>query len=209
MNGEVKVPLSRRSSEYLKNGSAWKNACFCKSEKGKWERQERHLCFGIVMLNFLLLVLITTVVLLGGGIFEKCTVPHPSVLADPCPNGWIGYQRKCYYFSEMEGNWTSSSTHCSSYNASLALIDSQEEMNFLFRYKTSSDHWIGLQRDPGQPWRWVNGSIYKGWLRTNGGRRCAYLTHGVIASSSCTREEHWICSKEMAKVIAQIVDVDP
>ncbi|XP_067320864.1 C-type lectin domain family 2 member D-like [Anolis sagrei] len=132
---------------------------------------------------------------------ERCP-DLPAVLADPCPDGWIGYKKKCYYFSLTEGNWTVGSRHCSSHNASLAVIDSQEEKDFLFRYKSLPDHWIGLQKNFGQPWRWVNDSIFTGeWLfrlREENGRRCAYLNHNAVASSSCTREEPWICSKEMA-----------
>nr|XP_060615921.1 C-type lectin domain family 2 member D-like [Anolis sagrei ordinatus] len=131
----------------------------------------------------------------------------PAVLADPCPDGWIGYRKRCYYFSLTEGNWTVGSRHCSSHNASLAVIDSQEEKGFLFRYKSPPDHWIGLQKDLGQPWRWVNGRIFTGELfklREEEGRRCAYLNHNAVGSYSCTREEPWICSKEMAKDIGWI-----
>uniref|UniRef100_A0A803T9F8 C-type lectin domain-containing protein n=1 Tax=Anolis carolinensis TaxID=28377 RepID=A0A803T9F8_ANOCA len=59
---------------------------------------------------------------------ETCPVLPPAALVVPCPKGWIGYQRKCYYFSETEGNWIFGSRHCSSHNASLVVIDSQEEM---------------------------------------------------------------------------------
>nr|XP_060615924.1 C-type lectin domain family 2 member D-like [Anolis sagrei ordinatus] len=118
------------------------------------------------------------------------------LLGDRCPSGWIEFQRKCYYFSEEEGNWASSSLYCSSHNSSLAVIDSQEEMNFLLRYKSPPDHWIGLQRDnPEQLWRWVNGTIFHEWTTVQGRGRCAYMNHEAIASSSCSREEHWICSK--------------
>uniref|UniRef100_A0A8C8RFP2 C-type lectin domain-containing protein n=1 Tax=Pelusios castaneus TaxID=367368 RepID=A0A8C8RFP2_9SAUR len=69
-----------------------------------------------------------------------------------CPDGWVGFQGKCYYFSEDEGNWTSSQTHCSALNASLAGIDTQQDM-----VRGTFDHWIGLRRDLGLPWKWANG----------------------------------------------------
>ncbi|XP_062825403.1 C-type lectin domain family 2 member B-like [Anolis carolinensis] len=139
---------------------------------------------------------------------ETCPVLLPAALAVPCPKGWIGYQRKCYYFSETEGNWIFGSRHCSSHNASLVVIDSQEEMvgEFLLRYKSPPDHWIGLRKDSGQLWSWVNVSLFPEQillllrllgLPTEEGRRCAYLNHKGIASSSCTREEPWICSREI------------
>ncbi|XP_043384432.1 C-type lectin domain family 2 member D-like [Chelonia mydas] len=77
-----------------------------------------------------------------------------------CPDRWIGYRGKCYYFSEAERNWTYSLTYCSALSASLAEINSEQEMAFLLRYKGRFDHWIGLQRDPGQLWKWANGTKF-------------------------------------------------
>ncbi|XP_067419526.1 C-type lectin domain family 2 member D-like isoform X2 [Emydura macquarii macquarii] len=94
---------------------------------------------------------------------EKSKPPlgAPAFLAGPCcPEGWIGYRGKCYYFSETEGNWTYSQSQCSSLNASLAGINSEQEKDFLLRYKGFLDRWIGLQRVPGQPWRWPNGTEF-------------------------------------------------
>uniref|UniRef100_A0A8C3I1L4 C-type lectin domain-containing protein n=1 Tax=Chrysemys picta bellii TaxID=8478 RepID=A0A8C3I1L4_CHRPI len=52
-------------------------------------------------------------------------LPHVTAA---CPDGWVGYQGNCYYFSETEGNWNNSQSHCSSLNASLASIDSVPEL---------------------------------------------------------------------------------
>ncbi|CAM4657067.1 unnamed protein product [Caretta caretta] len=76
-----------------------------------------------------------------------------------CPDGWIGYQGKCYYFSEAEENWNNSQRRCSALGASLALIDSEQDLALMMRYKGVSEHWIGLWREQeGQRWKWVNGS---------------------------------------------------
>lgn len=45
-----------------------------------------------------------------------------------CPFDWIRYRGKCYYFSEVEGNWTSSQDNCSALGASLAMLDSTEDL---------------------------------------------------------------------------------
>lgn len=45
-----------------------------------------------------------------------------------CPFDWIRYRGKCYYFSEVEGNWTSSQDNCSALGASLAMLDSMEDL---------------------------------------------------------------------------------
>uniref|UniRef100_A0A8C3SEI4 C-type lectin domain-containing protein n=1 Tax=Chelydra serpentina TaxID=8475 RepID=A0A8C3SEI4_CHESE len=44
-----------------------------------------------------------------------------------CLEGWVGYGGKCYYFSKEEKNWDSSQHFCSWFNASLAVIDTQQE----------------------------------------------------------------------------------
>uniref|UniRef100_A0A8C8VG93 C-type lectin domain-containing protein n=1 Tax=Pelusios castaneus TaxID=367368 RepID=A0A8C8VG93_9SAUR len=97
------------------------------------------------------------------------TGPVPTTLAKSsstcpmCPDGWVGYQRKCYYFSETEGNWSYCQSSCSSPDASLVWIDSEKEITFLLRHKGAHDHWIGFQREQGQPWKWTNGSKPEAW----------------------------------------------
>uniref|UniRef100_A0A8C8RZP3 C-type lectin domain-containing protein n=1 Tax=Pelusios castaneus TaxID=367368 RepID=A0A8C8RZP3_9SAUR len=115
-----------------------------------------------------------------------------------CPDGWVGHRGKCYYFSEGEGNWTYSQTHCSALNASLAGIDTQQDLDFMVRFKGRFDHWIGLRRDPGQPWKWANGTEFNNWFQIGGEGDCAYLNNqnnARVSSSQCTGVRFWICSK--------------
>uniref|UniRef100_A0A669Q659 C-type lectin domain-containing protein n=1 Tax=Phasianus colchicus TaxID=9054 RepID=A0A669Q659_PHACC len=44
-----------------------------------------------------------------------------------CPNAWLGFQGKCYYFSNTESDWNSSRKHCQRLGASLATVDTEEE----------------------------------------------------------------------------------
>ncbi|XP_049649044.1 C-type lectin domain family 2 member B-like isoform X3 [Accipiter gentilis] len=113
-----------------------------------------------------------------------------------CPFDWIGYRGKCYYFSEAEGNWTSSQDNCSALGASLAMLDSMEDLSFVIRYKGISEHWIGLSReDEEQPWRWVNHSHLSRLFRIHGGGLCAYLNNNGLSSSRCSTERSWVCNK--------------
>ncbi|XP_073167319.1 C-type lectin domain family 2 member D-like isoform X2 [Lepidochelys kempii] len=127
------------------------------------------------------------------------------LLAGPaCPDGWIVYQGKRYYFSEAERNWTYSLTYCSALSASLAEINSEQEMAFLLRYKGGFDHWIGLRRDPGQLWKWANGTKFNNLFPIRGGGECAYLNdENEVSSLRCTSERHWICTKPDAFTQAQ------
>uniref|UniRef100_A0A8D2Q6Y4 Uncharacterized protein n=1 Tax=Varanus komodoensis TaxID=61221 RepID=A0A8D2Q6Y4_VARKO len=45
----------------------------------------------------------------------------------PCAAGWIGYEGKCYFFSEEEGNWTHGQNFCSSHGSFLARIETESE----------------------------------------------------------------------------------
>ncbi|CAM4657058.1 unnamed protein product [Caretta caretta] len=112
-----------------------------------------------------------------------------------CPAGWVGYLRKCYYFSEAEGNWTYSQSNCSSFGASLATIDTLQQKAFMLRYKGLSEHWIGLRREEGEPWRWANGAEFNNLLPIRGGGDCAYLNDKNVSSSRCITERNWVCSK--------------
>lgn len=64
--------------------------------------------------------------------------PHPQPCAQ-CPFDWIGFRGKCYRFSEDESNWTSSHNNCSALGASLAVLDSAED---LVRGTQKSHQWI-------------------------------------------------------------------
>ncbi|KAJ1122103.1 hypothetical protein NDU88_000607 [Pleurodeles waltl] len=90
-------------------------------------------------------------------------------LLPSCGYGWIWYHSKCFYFSEVERNWTEAEGLCGALDSSLAMIDTQEELTFMLRYKGDSHHWIGLRRDSKtQPWMWVNGTKFNNWFTGRG-----------------------------------------
>ncbi|CAM4634733.1 unnamed protein product, partial [Lepidochelys olivacea] len=122
---------------------------------------------------------------------DLCPPASPS-----CPDGWMGYRGKCYYFSEREGSWTDSRSLCSALGASLAGIDSEQETAFLLHHKGVYDHWIGLWREQGQPWKWANGTKFKDLFQIRGGGDCAYLNDEKgVSSSRCYMGRWWICRK--------------
>ncbi|KAH1182739.1 C-type lectin domain family 2 member D-like [Mauremys mutica] len=158
--------------------------------------------WAVLSLVLNLVLIITILLIIPITLSAKKLEPCPAGAASPvaaCPDGWVGYLRKCYYFSEAEGSWTYSQSRCSALGASLVAIDTQQEMDFLMRHKGPSDHWIGLQREPGQPWRWTSGSEFNNWFPIAGGGLCAFANHDGIASSGCSIEGHWICSKAAEK----------
>uniref|UniRef100_A0A8C6VQZ2 C-type lectin domain-containing protein n=1 Tax=Naja naja TaxID=35670 RepID=A0A8C6VQZ2_NAJNA len=59
------------------------------------------------------------------------------------------YMEHCYKFSGEKKNWKESQNVCISHTASLAKITQEEKVSHVF--------WIGLKREPGQPWKWLDG----------------------------------------------------
>ncbi|CAJ0960264.1 unnamed protein product [Ranitomeya imitator] len=133
---------------------------------------------------------------------SKCQTPNPkiSVSRDPCEDDWIWYKRKCYYFSTNISEWEKSQSFCAARNASLAIINWTHELDFILRFKGSSDHWIGLKREnETEPWVWTNGSNFNDLFSIVGYSSCVLVNSGRISSASCYSDKHWICNKPDAQ----------
>ncbi|CAM5098913.1 unnamed protein product [Natator depressus] len=130
---------------------------------------------------------------------------HSSPLDLPaaaCPDDWIGYRGKCYLFSKAHGTWNEGQSTCSSLNASLAVIDTQQDLDFLQQHKGSPACWIGLwRRDPAQPWKWADGTEFNNRLfKVEGDGLYVYLNERPSSSLGHTNMQS-ICSQpdELAK----------
>ncbi|XP_049649015.1 C-type lectin domain family 2 member B-like isoform X1 [Accipiter gentilis] len=150
------------------------------------------LCVVLVLLTFVLLVALTA--------FSFAVVRSGSRLPQPdfshvCPDTWLGFQGKCYYFSEAESNWTTSQESCKALGASLALINTMDELTFIKRYKGEANHWFGLRKEKDDSWWWTNGTAFNNWFEVRGGGACAYLNHERISSSLCHTKKNWLCSR--------------
>ncbi|NXA72946.1 CLC2H protein, partial [Thryothorus ludovicianus] len=148
-----------------------------------------------VACQVVLAVLFTALLITAIAFAVQAFQPHAQPYFQ-CPFDWIRYRGKCYYFSEVEGNWTSSQDNCSALGASLAMLENMEDMSFVLRYKGISEHWIGLSRgDEEQPWQWVNRSPLSHLFQIHGDGLCAYLDDNGLSSSHCSTERSWICNK--------------
>ncbi|XP_075769876.1 C-type lectin domain family 2 member A-like [Pelodiscus sinensis] len=156
--------------------------------------------------NFICIIVITILIVLitrPAKTYEPCPAGAPCPLA-ACPFDWIEFRGKCYYFSELEANWTESQKNCSALGASLAGIDLQREMDFLRLHRGSLDYWIGLNRERGQTWKWANGTDFNNWFPIAGEAECAYLSGSVVTSSRCSNIQRWICSKPAQKLAGEM-----
>ncbi|XP_039608876.1 asialoglycoprotein receptor 1-like [Polypterus senegalus] len=64
-----------------------------------------------------------------------------------CPEGWVSFHSKCYFFSTDLLDWQSSQEKCMSMCGHLVIVESAEEQNFLEnKMKDFNDggYWIGL-----------------------------------------------------------------
>ncbi|KAM9684013.1 C-type lectin domain family 2 member D isoform 2-T2 [Dama dama] len=147
-----------------------------------------------IVIIFVLIAL--DVVLFSVWVAVRSREPDSHVLYVTCPKGWIGFGCKCFYFSEDSKSWTFSQTFCTSLGAVLVQFETEEELNFLKRYKDSSDHWIGLSRESSHhPWKWTDNSTYNASFVITGTGECAYLNDVRISSSRVYANRKWICSK--------------
>uniref|UniRef100_A0A8D0FSF0 C-type lectin domain-containing protein n=1 Tax=Strix occidentalis caurina TaxID=311401 RepID=A0A8D0FSF0_STROC len=120
-------------------------------------------------------------------------LPRPD-FSHVCPDAWLGFQGKCYYFSETESNWTISQESCEALGASLAPISTVDELVFIKRYKGEANRWFGLRKEE-DGWWWSDGTAFDNRFEVWGGGRCAYLNQERISSSLCHTKKHWLCSR--------------
>ncbi|XP_034277482.1 C-type lectin domain family 2 member D-like [Pantherophis guttatus] len=125
---------------------------------------------------------------------ETC-LPCRPLVSVACPDSWIRYHGKCLYVSKEERNWSLSLTTCSSFNASLAVIDTQKELDFWVDIFRSSHYWFGLSRKVNQIWKWSNGTEFKNQFPVRGEGFCAYLNGKGASSTICSMEKRFLCSR--------------
>ncbi|KAM6284155.1 C-type lectin domain family 2 member B-like [Spheniscus humboldti] len=125
------------------------------------------------------------------------TLNPPKLLQlEPCPDDWLYYKKKCYYHSGTTADWNSSQKSCSAYGASLAVIDSHRELDFIMYRIRTIDFWIGLRRK-GNKFFWVNGESFDTNLfhvdTTNDGD-CVHIGSAFISTGRCSSQRNWLCT---------------
>ncbi|XP_069039097.1 C-type lectin domain family 4 member M-like [Lepisosteus oculatus] len=94
-----------------------------------------------------------------------CPVTKPATLeraCQSCPQGFVFYNTRCYFFSSEIKNWNDSRTACRSQGADLVIIESRQEQEFLWnltRSPSKQSAWIGLtDQNKEGTWLWVDGT---------------------------------------------------
>ncbi|KAM6144566.1 C-type lectin domain family 2 member E-like [Phoenicopterus ruber ruber] len=138
------------------------------------------------------IVIVVAVILL----LTWVTLYPPKIHLEPCPDDWLYYKKKCYYHSADMADWNSSQEFCSDYGASLAVIDSHQELNFIMHRIRITNFWIGLRRE-GNKFFWVNGESFDTNLFhvniTNNGD-CVHIDSAFISTRSCSSLRNRLCT---------------
>ncbi|AFX83339.1 e1.5 [Murid betaherpesvirus 8] len=122
-----------------------------------------------------------------------------------CPKDWIGLTDTCYYFSNSTTNWTFAQTLCKGNNSNLAHFNTEEQYNFLSRYKGNFDYWIGIHRESSEhPWKWADNTTYNYSLSIRGVEKYAYLNDLGISSARVYADKRWSCSKSTDSLRCQL-----
>uniref|UniRef100_A0A2K5HF87 C-type lectin domain-containing protein n=1 Tax=Colobus angolensis palliatus TaxID=336983 RepID=A0A2K5HF87_COLAP len=112
----------------------------------------------------------------------------------PCPEDWLLYGRKCYFFSEEPRDWNTGRQYCHTHEAVLAVIQSQKELEFMFKF-TRREPWIGLRR-VGDEFHWVNGDPFDpDTFNIAGPGECVFVEPTRLVSTECLMTRPWVCSK--------------
>ncbi|XP_060094737.1 early activation antigen CD69-like [Heteronotia binoei] len=122
-------------------------------------------------------------------------------LTTSCPRGWTWNAEYCYGFSDTDSTWDFAHSNCTSYGASMVVMDTPEEKAFINENKASAEYWIGLRReDIGKPWKQPDGLDFNDWFDIKGQGLCASLNDGVESSTDCDSQRRWICRKHLHTV---------
>ncbi|XP_047560158.1 low affinity immunoglobulin epsilon Fc receptor isoform X2 [Lutra lutra] len=135
----------------------------------------------------------------------------PGSTCNTCPEKWVSFQRKCYYFGEDPKRWIQARFACSKLQGQLVSIHSQEEQacpapqDFLARHANRKGTWIGLRdldREGEFIWMDKEPLNYSNWRPgepNNGGQGedCVMMQgSGQWNDAFCgSRLDGWVCDR--------------
>ncbi|XP_015999540.2 C-type lectin domain family 17, member A isoform X2 [Rousettus aegyptiacus] len=122
-----------------------------------------------------------------------------------CPEGWLLFEGKCYYFSASTKSWDEARKFCQENYSHLVIISSIAEQNFVSKaHRSPRVHWLGLSdRDHEGEWKWLDGSpiTLSFWDPEEPNNiydeDCASMNKGGTWNDlSCNKATYWICERK-------------
>ncbi|XP_032739373.1 C-type lectin domain family 17, member A [Lontra canadensis] len=122
-----------------------------------------------------------------------------------CPEGWVPFEGKCYYFSPTTKSWDEARKFCQENYSHLVIISSFAEQNFVAKAHGSPRvYWLGLNdRNREGDWKWLDGSpvTLSFWDPEEPNNLfdedCASMNKGGTWNDlSCDKTTYWICERK-------------
>ncbi|XP_069347817.1 C-type lectin domain family 17, member A [Eulemur rufifrons] len=122
-----------------------------------------------------------------------------------CPEGWLPFEGKCYYFSPNTKSWDEARKFCQENYSHLVIISSFAEQNFVAKvHRSPRVYWLGLHdKDKEGDWRWLDGSpvTLSFWdpeePNNMNEEDCASMNRGGTWNDlSCEKTTYWICERK-------------
>ncbi|OBS59056.1 hypothetical protein A6R68_09818, partial [Neotoma lepida] len=100
--------------------------------------------------------------------------------------------------------WAEGLADCSVKEATLLLIEDEEELRFIQDFSKKKGHYfsIGLNYVPAKKiWKWINGSVLNPDLLQitlkDEEKSCALISGTKVFSDFCSTSNHFICQKKL------------
>ncbi|XP_046293365.1 C-type lectin domain family 17, member A isoform X1 [Marmota monax] len=122
-----------------------------------------------------------------------------------CPEGWLPFEGRCYYFSPSTKSWEEARKFCQESYSHLVIINSFAEHNFVAKAHGSPRvYWLGLNdKNREGDWRWLDGSpvTLSFWAPQEPNNiyeeDCASMNNGGTWNDlSCAKTTYWICERK-------------
>ncbi|KAG8521297.1 C-type lectin domain family 17, member A, partial [Galemys pyrenaicus] len=116
-----------------------------------------------------------------------------------CPEGWLPFDGKCYYFSQVTKSWEEARKFCQENYSHLVIISNFAEQNFLAKAHGSPRvYWLGLSdRHQEKEWKWLDGTPVTFWEpqepNNHNEEDCGSMNKGGTWNDlSCDKTTYWI-----------------
>ncbi|XP_006900871.1 PREDICTED: C-type lectin domain family 17, member A [Elephantulus edwardii] len=122
-----------------------------------------------------------------------------------CPEGWLPFEGKCYYFSPNTKPWDAARKFCQENYSHLVIISSPAEQKFVASAHGSPRvYWLGLtDKNQEGVWKWLDGSpvTLSFWdpQEPNNlwNEDCASMNRdGTWNDLACEKTTYWICERK-------------
>ncbi|KYO37562.1 low affinity immunoglobulin epsilon Fc receptor [Alligator mississippiensis] len=124
-----------------------------------------------------------------------------------CPQGWLPFQKTCYYFSTSTKSWTNAKEFCIDQGSHLVIVNTEHENRFLSNYILDSRaYWLGLtDTEKEGDWQWLDGTSLSLRFWNTGepnnvgqqGEDCgSMISQGKWNDAVCSVANYWICEQK-------------